>query len=161
MKIWVGITASLLLLFNACAITTSTVFGSVEIIPRAHFLDFIDYTFTLNSTQIFPNETLKNDILSNHTRSQYNISSLDHELMGHDINATDVRVNVTPSTIDDTRTRLDLEIYAERVNVTGSTDRFYDSVQLESIYGIHDRRSDTIEMHIPINVALSYLGSLS
>ena len=161
MNIGIGTTISLLLLFNVGAGTTDTAFGGMEVIPRAHFLDFIDYTFTLDSAQIFPNETLKNEILSNQTRSQYNISSLNHELMGHEINATDVRVNVTPSAIDDMRTRLDLEIYAERVNVTGSADRYYDKVQLESIYGIHDRRSDAIEMHIPINVALSYLGRLS
>ncbi len=81
--------------------------------------------------------------------------------MGHRINATDVRVNVTPARIDDSRTRLDLQIYAEHVNVTGTSDRFYDRVELESLYGIHDRRSDIIEMHVPMDVALSYLGRLS
>ena len=132
-----------------------------KMLPRAHFLDFLDYTFSLNSSQIFPNATVKNSVLENQSKSQYNISSLEHELMGHRINATDVRVNVTPARIDDSRTRLDLQIYAEHVNVTGTSDRFYDRVELESLYGIHDRRSDIIEMHVPMDVALSYLGRLS
>ena len=130
-------------------------------VPQAYSLGFLDYRFTLNSSQIFPNETIKQDVLNNHTRSQYNISSLEHGLMGYQINASDVRVNVTPSSIDEARTRLDLQIYAERVNVTGSADRFYDRVELESLYGIHDRRTDLIEMHVPLDVALSYLGLFS
>ncbi|HJS82173.1 MAG TPA: hypothetical protein VJ742_04985, partial [Nitrososphaera sp.] len=68
-----------------------------KMLPRAHFLDFLDYTFSLNSSQIFPNATVKNSVLENQSKSQYNISSLEHELMGHRINATDVRVNVTPA----------------------------------------------------------------
>ena len=131
------------------------------ILPRADFLDFLDYTFSLNSSQIFPNATVKNSVLENQSESQYNISSLEHELMGHRINATDVRVNVTPAPIDYSKTRLDLEIYAEHVNVTGASDRFYERVELESLYGIHDRRSDIIEMHVPMDIALSYLGRLS
>jgi len=135
--------------------------ASIEVYPRAHFLDFIEYTFRLNSSEIFPNETLKNAILDNQSGSEYNISRIEHELMGHYINATDVRVNVTPTAIDESRTRLDLEIYAERVNVTGSSDRFYDKVDLESLYGIHDKRNEGIEIHVPMNVAFSYLGRLS
>jgi hypothetical protein len=132
-----------------------------ERLPKAYFLDFLDYTFLLNSSQIFPNATIKENVLENQSRSQYNISSLEHELMGHRINATDVRVNVTPSSIDDSRTRLDLQIYAEQVNVTGASNGYYDRVELESLYGIHDKRSEVIEMHVPLDVALSYLGRLS
>lgn len=130
-------------------------------IPHAYFLDFLDYTFTLDSAQIFPNDTIKNDVLNNQTRVQYNISSLEHELMGHHINATDVKVNVTPSTIDENRMRLDLEIFAQHVNVTGASSRYYDRVDLESLYGIYDSRTDQIEVHIPMGVALSYLGKIS
>ena len=135
--------------------------GSVGVIPRAHFLDFIDYTFTLNSSQIFPNETMKNEVLENETSAQYYIPNLEHDLMGHTLNATDVKVNVTPTTIDDNRTRLDLSIHAEKVNVTGSNNGFYEKVDLDSLYGIYDRNTDMIEMHVPLDVALSYIGSLS
>ncbi len=130
----------------------------VRAAPHPLFLDFLEYGFFLNSSQIFPNETIKNEVLNSDSMTQYNISSLEHELMGNMINATDVRVNVTPSAIDETKTRLDLEISAEQVNVTGSINRYYDNVQLRPLYGIYDSKTDLIEMHVPIDVALVYLG---
>jgi hypothetical protein len=127
-------------------------------IPRPLFLDFLEYGFSLNSSQIFPNETIKNQVLTAQNTTQYSIPNLEHELMGNVINASDVRINVTPSAIDETKTRLDLEIAAERVNVTGTNNAYYEDVQMQSIYGIHDNKTNLIEMHIPIDVALAYLG---
>lgn len=129
-----------------------------DVVPKPLFLDFLEYGFSLDSTQIFPNETIKNEVLSNYTTTQYNITNLEHDLMGNTINATDVRINVTPSAMDDTKTRLDLEIYAEHVNVTGANERYFEDVQLQSIYGIYDNSTDLIEMHVPIDVALAYIG---
>ena len=122
------------------------------------FLDFLEYGFSLNASQIFPNETIKHQVLTAQNTSQFSIPNLEHELMGNVINASDVRINVTPSAIDETRTRLDLEISAGRVNVTGSNAGYYEDVQMQSVYGIHDNKTDLIEMHVPINVALAYLG---
>jgi hypothetical protein len=78
--------------------------------------------------------------------------------MGNVINASDVRINVTSSAIDEAKTRLDLEISAEGVNVTGTNSGYYEDVKMQSIYGIHDNKTDLIEMHVPIDVALAYLG---
>jgi hypothetical protein len=97
-------------------------------------------------------------VLTAQNTSQFSIPNLEHELMGNVINASDVRINVTPSAINETKTRLDLEIAAERVNVTGSNSGHYEDVQMQSIYGIHDSKTDLIEMHVPIDVVLAYLG---
>lgn len=77
-------------------------------------------------------------------------------MSSYHINASDVRMHVDPTRIDDAKTKLDLKIYAERVKVTRSADRYYDKVDLESIYGIYDKRSDMIKMHVPLKVILSH-----
>jgi len=127
----------------------------------ANLLHGLEYTFEVNGAEIFPNETIKSQITENYTESEYNTTHLEYDIMGYHINASDARIHVDPSRIDDTKTRLDLEIYAEDVNVTGSADRHYDKVDLESLYGIYDEETDKITMHVPLDVALSYAGKLA
>jgi hypothetical protein len=132
--------------------------ASDPLIPAPLLLNFLDYTFYLNDSQIFANDTIKSQVLDNQSAAQYNIPKLEHEIFGSTVNATDVRVNVTPTIIDDDTTRLDLEIFAQEVNVTNGRNLHYENVQLQAVYGIYDKRTDLIEMHVPIDVALAYLG---
>lgn len=119
-------------------------------------LSFLEYTFDVNGTEIFPNDTIKHRIVDNYQESEYNVTKLEYDIMGYHVNASDVRVHVNPSKIDEAKTRLDLQIYAEQVKVTGSADRYYDKVDLKSIYGVYNKSTDKIEMHVPLDVALSY-----
>jgi len=49
-------------------------------------------------------------------------------------------------------------LFARNVNVTnGLVNLKYNEVNLGSIYGIYDKVSDKMTLHIPINVALQYL----
>jgi hypothetical protein len=119
-----------------------------------------EYTFEIDGAEIFPNETIKRQITENYTESEYNTTRLEYDILGFHINASDARLHVDPSRIDDTKTRLDLQIYAEDVEVTGNADRYYDRVDLESLYGVYDENTDKVTMHVPLDVALSYIGEL-
>jgi hypothetical protein len=101
-----------------------------------------EYTVDLEGKQIFPNDTIKQDIVTNYKSSDYNISSLKYRLLGFDITASDIKIHVNPSKIDST-------LY--------TTNLKYDEINLGSIYGIYDKASDKITMHIPISIALQYL----
>jgi len=118
-----------------------------------------EYTVDLSGRQIFPNDTLKQDIVTNYKSSSYNLSSLKYRLLGFNITALDVKVEVKPSRIDQTTTKVDLPLlFARNVNVTnGLVNLKYNEVNLGSIYGIYDKASDKMTLHIPINVALQYL----
>ena len=118
-----------------------------------------EYTVDLSGKQIFPNDTLKQDIVTNYKSSSYTLSSLKYKLLGFNITAINVKIEIKPSRIDETRTKVDLPLLlARNVNVTnGLVNLKYNQVNLGSIYGIYDRASDKMTLHIPINVALQYL----
>jgi hypothetical protein len=118
-----------------------------------------EYTIDLDGNQIFSNDTVKHDIVKNYKSSDYNISSLIYRLLGFSISASDVKIHVTPSKIDATKTKLDFPIVVARnvIVTNGSINLKYGNVNLGGIYGVYDEGTDKIIMHIPINVALRYL----
>ena len=78
-----------------------------------------EYTIDLNGKEIFPNDTLKQDTISNYKSSTYNISTLKYKLLGFDITASDIKIEVKPSRIDALRTKIDLPVVlAKHVSVT-------------------------------------------
>ena len=85
------------------------------------FLDAFEYAFEINGTQIFPNDTIKNSIVTEYKPSVYNISSLQYNIMDHMINASDVQIHVVPTRIDEANTRLDFQIYTNNAEVTGQS----------------------------------------
>src|SRR5919199_4751582 len=96
-----------------------------------------EYTVDLSERQIFPNDTLKQDIIAHYKSSAYNISSLKYRLLGFDITASDIKIDVKPSRIDVNRTKVDLPIVdAKNVVVTnGLLNLKYTEVNLGPIYG--------------------------
>lgn len=118
-----------------------------------------EYTVDLDGKQIFPNDTIKQDIVTNYKSSNYNISSLKYRLLGFDITALDIRIHVDPSKIDSIRTKIDFPLlFAKDVSVTnGLINLKYGEINLGSIYGIYHKTTDKITMHIPISIALQYL----
>jgi hypothetical protein len=122
------------------------------------FLDAFDYTFDIEGAQIFPNDTVKHSIVTEYNPSVYNIPSLQYVIMEHLINASDVQINVDPTRIDDANTRLDFQIYANNAEVTGQwLSKSYNSIEIRSAYGIYDRVTDKMTVHIPYSVALQHL----
>ncbi len=121
-------------------------------------LDSFEYTFDINGAQIFPNDTVKNTIVRDYRPSVYNISSLQYEILGHTINASDVEIHVEPTRIDDINTRLDFQIYATSAQVTGELlSKSYNNLEITSTYGIYNRVSDEMTIHVPYNAALKVI----
>jgi hypothetical protein len=118
-----------------------------------------EYTVDLSGRQIFPNDTLKQNIVTDYKSSTYNISSLKYRLLGFDITASNIKIDVKPSRIDATTTKVDLPlVLARNVTVTnGLINLKYNEINLGSIYGTYDKISDKMTLHIPINIALRYL----
>lgn len=122
------------------------------------FLDAFEYTFDIDGAQIFPNDTVKHSIVTEYNPSVYNLPSLQYVIMEHIINASDVQIHVDPTRIDDANTRLDFQIYANNAEVTGQwLSKSYDSMEIRSAYGIYDRFTDKMTIHIPYSVALQHL----
>ncbi len=122
------------------------------------FLDAFEYTFDIDGAQIFPNDTVKHDIVTEYNPSVYNIPSLQYKIIEHIINASDVQIHVDPTRIDDANTRLDFQIYANNAEVTGQwLSKSYNDLELRSAYGIYDRVTEKMTIHIPYNVALQHL----
>jgi hypothetical protein len=118
-----------------------------------------EYTFDLDGKQIFPNDTIKQDIVAKYKSADYNISNLNYKLLGFNITASNIKMHVNPSRIDQITTRIDFPVMtANNVTVTnGSINSKYIKVNLGSIYGIYNKSTDKITMHIPTSVALQYL----
>lgn len=122
------------------------------------FLDAFEYTFDIDGAQIFPNDTVKHSIVTEYNPSVYNLPNLQYVIMEHIINASDVQIHVDPTRIDDANTRLDFQIYANNAEVTGQwLSKSYDSMEIRSAYGIYDRVTDKMTIHIPYSVALQHL----
>jgi hypothetical protein len=118
----------------------------------------LGYSITLDGNQIFPNSTLKDKIINGHQQSTYNISSLKYSLLGYQIAAHDIKIRVNPSTIDSTKTRVDIPLMlAKNVTVTDGINQNYDKVDLGSIWGIYDKSNNKMVVHIPVGLALKYL----
>lgn len=134
--------------------------GEKQLLDNGLFflLDEGEYTFDIYGAQIFPNDQLKYSILTEQHQSVYNISSLTFAIMGHTVKASNVQIHVQPGIVDDTKTRLNIEIYAATADVTGQwVSRSYDNVEIRSLYGIYDRTTDKMIIHIPYGTVLSLL----
>ena len=119
----------------------------------------LEYTVSLDGKQIFPNSTLKANIVDKYQPSTYDIRDLKYSLLGYNVTALDIKIQVDPSRIDTTKTRVDIPLMLAR-NVTvrnGVINLNYNQIDLGSIYGIYDKTTDKIMVHIPLAVASKYL----
>ena len=134
--------------------------GAALIKDLEHLIKNFEYTFDLDGSQIFPNNDIKQDIVSEYKSSNYNIDDLNYELLGFKIIASDIRIHVNPNRIDDTKTRIDIPLLlAKDIKVSngGVINISYNEVELESVYGIYDRTTDIMSVHVPIAIAARYI----
>jgi hypothetical protein len=121
-------------------------------------LDEVEYTFDIYGAQIFPNDQLKYSILTEPNQSVYNISHLSFVIMDHTINASDVQIHVQPAMLDDTKTRLHIQIYAATADVTGQwMSKSYNNLEIRSLNGIYDRTTDKMVVHVPYSTVFPLL----
>jgi hypothetical protein len=119
-----------------------------------------EYTFDLEGNQIFPTDNIKQDIVSEYKSSEYNIDNLNYELLGFKIRALDIKIHVDPKKIDDTETRVDIPLLlAKDIKVSngGLINLSYDAVDLGSVYGIYNKATDKMTVHVPLGIAARYV----
>lgn len=124
-----------------------------------NLINNFEYTFDLEGRQIFPTNNIKQDIISQYKSSEYNIDDLNYELMGFKIIASDIKMRVDPKKIDESKTRVDIPlILAKDVKVSnGPINLSYKEVNLGSVYGIYDKTTDKMTVHVPVSVATKYI----
>jgi hypothetical protein len=64
------------------------------------------------------------------------IVNLNYELMSFNITASDIEIHVSPTELDNVKTRIDTP---------------------GSVYGVYEKNSDKIRVHVPITVAAKYV----
>jgi hypothetical protein len=118
-----------------------------------------EFTVDLDANQIFPNEKIKQDMVSKYKSAEYNIPNLEYKLIGFKIIASDIKIHVNPTKIDQTQTRIDIPLMlAKNVKVSnGIINLDFNKIDLASIYAIYDRNIDKLTVHVPMNVAYRYL----
>jgi hypothetical protein len=135
-------------------------YGSAFIKELENLVKNFEYIFDLEGNHIFPTNNIKQDIVSEYKSSEYNIDDLDYELLGFKIRASDIKIHVDPKKIDDTETRLDIPVLlAKDIKVSngGLINLSYDSVNLGSVYGIYNKATDKMTVHVPLGIAAKYV----
>ena len=124
----------------------------------------LEHSIEIDADQIFPNETLKHEIISKSGPLESSMPNLEYNLLGFNISATDIRVIANAKKIsDDTdqnqKTRIDFPVMlAKNVNVNNeATNQNFKDVDLSSIYAIYDPLTDKFNFHIPFDIAARYL----
>lgn len=120
-----------------------------------------EYTFDVSGDQIFPNDTIKQNIVSKYEPSKFVINNLRHQLLGFNITASDIMIHVSPKKMDITKTMVSIPLLlAKDVRIndgTGLINLSYNQVDLDSVYGVYDKNEDRMTVHVPINVAAKYI----
>jgi hypothetical protein len=134
--------------------------GAAFVKELENLIKNFEYAFDLDGSQIFPNDDIKQDIISEYKSSNYNIDDLNYELLGFKIMASDIKILVDPKRIDDTKTRIDIPLLlAKDIKVSngGLINLSYNEVELGSVYGIYDKATDKMSVHVPIAIAAKYI----
>ena len=126
-----------------------------------------EHQVEIDANQIFPNETLKREIINKSGSFEFTIPSLNYSLLGFNISASDVKVNANAKQVMDdssgqsNKTRIDFPVMLARsVNVSNDMiSQKYENVDLSSIYAFYDPETDKFTFHVPYEIAARYLIS--
>ena len=120
-----------------------------------------EYTFDVEGNQIFPSDTIKHNIVSEYKPAEYTIDHLNYKLLGFNITASDVKIHVVPTKMDNTKTRVNIPLLlAKDVRVDGGGELIklsYNQVDLGSAYGVYDKNEDKMRVHVPVSIAAKYI----
>ena len=125
-----------------------------------------EHQVEIDANQIFPNETLKREIINKSGSFEFTIPNLNYSLLGFNISASDVIVNASAKQVMDdsgqnNKTRIDFPVMLARsVNVSNDMiSQKYENVDLSSIYAFYDPETDKFIFHVPYEIAARYLLS--
>lgn len=123
-----------------------------------------EHQVEIDANLIFPNESLKREIIANSASLEFTMPVLNYNLLGFNISASNIEVNASSKqVIDDSsqsnKTRIDFPVMlAKNVNVSNEiTNQNFNDVDLSSIYAIYDPKTDKFIFHIPFDIAARYL----
>jgi len=124
-----------------------------------------EHQVEIEANQLFPNETLKREIISKSGSFEFTIPNLNYSLLGFNISAYDVKVNANAKQVMDdsggqsNKTRIDFPVMLARsVNVSNEMiSQKYENVDLSSIYAFYDPETDKFTFHVPYEIAARYL----
>jgi hypothetical protein len=123
-----------------------------------------EHQVEIDANQIFPNETLKREIINKSGSFEFTIPNLNYSLLGFNISASDVKVNASAKQVMDdsgqsNKTRIDFPVMLARsVNVSNEMiSQKYENVDLSSIYAFYDPETDKFTFHVPYEIAARYL----
>jgi hypothetical protein len=123
-----------------------------------------EHSVEIDADQIFPNDTLKHEIISKPGSSEFEMPTLEYNLLGFNISATDIEVVASAKKITDDidqrqKIRIDFPVmFSRNVNVTNEiTKQSFKDVDLSSIYAIYDPTTDKFKFQIPFDIAARYL----
>ena len=81
---------------------------------------------------------------------------MNYELAGSKITALDIKIHVDPKKIDDTKTRIDIPLLLAK-DFKGSNGGLinlsYKEVDQRSMYGVYDKATNKLTVHVPGSVA--------
>ena len=120
-----------------------------------------EHQIEIDANQIFPNESLKNEIITNSTSLGFTMPVLNYNLLGFNISASNIEVNASSKQVneDGNKKRIDFPVMlAKNVNVSNEiTNQNFKDVDLSSVYAIYDPKTDKFTFHIPFALAAKYL----
>ncbi len=120
-----------------------------------------EHQIEIDANQIFPNESLKNEVIGNTSSLGFTMPELDYNLLGFNISASNIEVNASSKQVsnDSNKKRIDfLVMMAKNVTVRNElTRQNFNDVDLSSTYAIYDPKSDKFTFHIPFDIAARYL----
>lgn len=130
--------------------------------PILNFARNLEYVIEIDSTQIFPSDNVRDEVLESTKSIEYKIPSLKYELLGFQIIAKNIQVVTEPFhqyNGDINKTKINFPVMkAKNVNVKNTMlDLSYDDIDLSSTFVIYDSQQDVFSIHIPIFVAAQYL----
>lgn len=153
--------------YNDNNIYSEVMSGGIYDAFKGNLLDFtapFEHSVEIDADQIFPNETLKREIISQTGPLEFSMPTLKYDVMGFNISATDIEVDARAKQITDDisqsqKTRIDFPVMlAKNVNVSNEiTSRSFKNVDLSSIYAIYDPKTDKFTFHVPFEIAARYL----
>ena len=120
-----------------------------------------EHQIEIDANLIFPNESLKRQMIDNSTSLEFTMPVLHYNILGFNISASNIEVNATSNKIidDGNKIRIDFPVMlAKKVNVSNEiTNKNFNDVDLSSTYAIYDPKTDKFIFHIPFEVAARYL----
>lgn len=122
--------------------------------PAANFLDSLDYKVELDANQLLTAQARAE--LAKNRPADFSIDRIERDVSGFQVSAADVEIHVAPSRMDADRTRLDVDVKGRDVTVDSLYfHKKFNSLEVDTIYGIYDARTDRITVHIPFATAFS------